>query len=356
MQGRVLEPGDPEWADIIASSPHDFYHLPAYASLCAAHEGGDAVAVVVRDGPHVLLVPLVLRRIPGDALMDAASPYGYGGPIGTRDASPQFRREAFGEAMRLLDARGVVACFIRLHPLLDPDPTPRVGAVVQHGETVSVDLTRSSEDMWRETRADHRTQIRQSLRAGTAARFDATWDRLSSFVRLYRRTMDRVSASRSYYFDDEYFVRLRAALGERLNLGVVEIGGDVVAAALFVEEAGIVQYHLSGSDERFNRLRPNKVMLHGAREWAKARGNRVLHLGGGVGGMHDSLFEFKAGFSPQRHPFHTLRIVIRARDYQRLAAQRGRSVDSGDHLGYFPSYRAASEGPAPAGQPPLESV
>jgi hypothetical protein len=77
------------------------------------------------------------------------------------------------------------------------------------------------------------------------------------------------------------------------------------------------------------------------RRWAKSRGNRVFHLGGGVGGSEDSLFRFKAGFSQQRHPFHTWRMVADETVYRRLVkrweSRHGAEADGLD--GFFPAYR-----------------
>jgi hypothetical protein len=86
------------------------------------------------------------------------------------------------------------------------------------------------------------------------------------------------------------------------------------------------------------------VMLDDARMWARRRGDRVLHLGGGRGGREDSLLAFKGRFSPRRHTFHTGRWVLDPPSYAelverrtRLAAARGLEADD---PGWFPAYRA----------------
>ena len=76
----------------------------------------------------------------------------------------------------------------------------------------------------------------------------------------------------------------------------------MLAAGLFFERQGIVQYHLSGSRRPALRRQPTKLMMDDMVAWAQARGNRVLHLGGGVGGREDSLFHFKAGLLGLAHP------------------------------------------------------
>jgi hypothetical protein len=65
----------------------------------------------------------------------------------------------------------------------------------------------------------------------------------------------------------------------------------------------------------------------------------VFHLGGGKGGRNDSLFEDKAGFSPNRHPFHTWRLVTDREAYRRLVAERRPDADPADMTGTFPPYR-----------------
>ena len=85
----------------------------------------------------------------------------------------------------------------------------------------------------------------------------------------------------------------------------MELEGRIISAGLFAETSGIVQYHLSGTDEGFLAYSPLKTMVDFVRRWAKGRGNRVFHLDSGVGGKGNSLFAFKAGFSRTRHPFYT---------------------------------------------------
>jgi lipid II:glycine glycyltransferase (peptidoglycan interpeptide bridge formation enzyme) len=113
----------------------------------------------------------------------------------------------------------------------------------------------------------------------------------------------------------------------------------IAAAALFVETGGIVQMHLTGHDERHAAHQPMKLLFHHVREWTKGRGDRLLHLGGGRGGEDDSLFHFKAGFSPIHQPFSSLRLVIRPTVYADLVTARDPSLDPADMSGHFPLYR-----------------
>jgi len=109
---------------------------------------------------------------------------------------------------------------------------------------------------------------------------------------------------------------------------------------MFVETCGIVQYHLSGTDERFATHAPTRLLHHFFIRWARERGDRWLHLGGGRGGANDSLMQYKAGFSSGRTPFYTLRVVLDEQAYARSVAARDPSLDASDRSGYFPLYRS----------------
>jgi hypothetical protein len=94
-------------------------------------------------------------------------------------------------------------------------------------------------------------------------------------------------------------------------------------------------------------LSPTRVVDDTARRWAAAAGARVFHLGGGVGGREDSLFQYKAGFSDRRHQFATWQWIVDASVYRQLCERRTHTAetaatDDGDEA-YFPAYRRSPE-------------
>jgi hypothetical protein len=93
IEAELIDAGDPRWTSFLRDARHDFYHLPGYVALCAAQEGGEPQGLYVSDGQRAMLLPLIVRDIPGGGY-DAASPYGYPGPLlrGTDDQG--FLREA----------------------------------------------------------------------------------------------------------------------------------------------------------------------------------------------------------------------------------------------------------------------
>jgi len=250
-----------------------------------------------------------------------------------------FVTAAFARAGEALREANAVSLFVRFHPFLNGALPRGPGTVVDHGQTVGIDLGRSSQEIWRQTRENHRRDIRRAIKDGFIAGLEVDDEALTTFQDLYRDTMSRLGASLYYRFDRFHFQALRAALGERLWVVVVRVDGEPAAAGLFFREAGIVQYHLSGSDARFRGHQPTKLMIHEVARWAQERGDRRFHLGGGIGSADDALLRFKAGFSPERHRFVTFRLILNDAEYQRRVRLKGGSADLDDPSAYFPAYR-----------------
>ncbi|WP_127503265.1 GNAT family N-acetyltransferase [Actinoplanes solisilvae] len=329
----LLSPQDPAWMEALARVRHDIYHTPEYVRLDAGLTGGTPVAFRYAEAGRVLLVPLLLRPVPDTDLQDATSPYGYPGPVGSHDSA--FWSRAAGAMTELLCTQGVVTAFARLHPLLPlhREALAGAGTVVQHGETVSMDLTQTADELWSQTHRSHRNQINKAKRAGVEIVFD-DWDLYSDWIDTYHATMRRVGADEFYFFGHDHFHRLRTALRDHVHLAVAVNGDRVLGGNLFFEYAGLMHTHLqSTSDAPVHYA--DKLLYHEVRLWGRARGNTVYHLGGGVGGSADSLFRYKSQFGSGRHEFHTWRVITDPRSFEKLAG-----VPTPESLtGRFPPYR-----------------
>jgi hypothetical protein len=338
--GRIVEAGDPAWDDTLARVPHDVYHLPGYARVEAEVQQATPVAFLHTGERHRFLLPLLLRPVPGSTGVEALSPYGYPGPVSDSPLDDEtFWREAVQSLRDCLSAARVVTCFVRLHPLLPGrlDALARAGTVVQHGHTVSIDLTVPGDVLWARTRSNHRRNIEQARRSGLQVVVD-DWSRLPEFVEAYHETMRRVRATEQYFFPPAYFESLRKHVPGSVHLAVVDDSGTLAGGGIFLEQDGIVQYHLGATRSVYLPRQPTKLMFDEVRRWAATRGDRALHLGGGVGGRVNPLFHFKAGFSDDRPPFFTWRVVPDPDAYAAALKTVGRELPA-DDSGWFPAYR-----------------
>ncbi|WP_051574334.1 NeuD/PglB/VioB family sugar acetyltransferase [Mycobacterium sp. URHB0044] len=324
VTARLLTADDPWWPRVLAETEHDIYHRPEYA--CAdADTDEQPLAVWLEVAGCGLLVPLLRRPVPGRGdLFDAISPYGYSGALWRRNElpAPEQRREVAGAFLEVLAAESIVTFLMRLHPLLNASTLPlnEFGLLVDHGETVPIDLDGDLTTIRARMRQTHRNEIAQAVRKGVMVEHDPTCKNLDDFIALYDATMHRVGALSAYRFDRAYFEKLREDLSDNCHLFLARTReGELAAASMFFEESGIVQYHLSAMDQAHASTHATKLMIAEAIEWAHARRHRWLHLGGGVGARADGVFKFKAGFSPLRWKFRTLRVIANETQYRELS-------------------------------------
>jgi hypothetical protein len=349
MQLQFLTPGDDRWRAFLEQTPHDFYHLPGYVELTARQENGQGEAVLATAADDFFFLPYVVRSVADLAGQedsrcsgDICSPYGYPGPL-VRGSTVDFLRSAVRQWTATMRERQIASGFFRFHPLFSVPAggLNGCGSLTMHGQTVSMDLTLDEDVIWRSVRRDHQMRIKQLRKKGFQATVEPAARSMDEFISIYQETMDRVGAATYYYFPPAYYEELSAVLGERLWIGSVrQPSGEIVASALFIACGPIVQYHLSGTRTAALALAPTKLLLDHGWRWARARGCRVLHLGGGVGSAEDSLFHFKAGFSDRRHPYHTWQVVFLEDIYEKLTLRRRAMASTPMRPGYFPAYRA----------------
>lgn len=345
-----------EWTDVLAEcAAHDFYHLPGYHALAERRGEGEAQLFVYRDEAGVIALPLLIRALDtvpgleeaGRGWCDANSVYGYAGPIAS-SASPATKTvSGFQTALESsLREMRVASLFSRLHPLLPQrNLVNGLGEYVPTGTTVSIDLTLPLTAQRERMREAHRRSAQKARDEGLVVVEDREKAHLARFVEIYRENMTRVQASDYYFFDQAYFDELFASLGESARLFVALADGKVACGAMFIFSGGIVQYHLGGTATEFLRLGPTKLLMDEVRIAATKEGCTALHLGGGLGGQRDSLFQFKSGFSDRTHEFAVWRWILDAEKYDALSQARARwSEREGKILAggeYFPLYRAS---------------
>ncbi len=355
-QPQLIEATDVAWDRWIESAAHDVYHTAAYHRVAEFVGDGTPQLLVFGTPDRFIAWPYLLQGISGSSALvggpahDVTSTYGYSGPIGVGcEQDEAFLAEAWRSFCAAWSEQHVVSVFTRFHPILEnhrlfsgaPGSGPSLGGslgVVLTGETVSIDVTRSDSDILSDYPRNFRQEIAQSRRRGLETTVDANWVHLDTFVDLYTETMRRNHAHSSYFLGRDYFDRLIAELGEDVILFVGTVGSDIAAACLFMSHHGTLHPHLAGTSTQFLSMSPLKVMWDDVRRWAATRGDRTIHLGGGRGGSNDSLFAFKARFSPRRHAFYTGRWILDARRYDLLSGRAEQSTNP--DAGYFPPYRA----------------
>jgi len=336
--GKVRVVPAVEWDQLVRSlGGLDSYTRLAYHRVSVLLEPTVAVPVLLHyDGDDGgLALPLLLRPLPDGSGWDATSPYGYGGPVARSERAAEGFGAAFDTWAR---ANGVVATFLRLHPLLgNARLVPHTAELIPLGWTVAWDVT-AGRDLFALMHAHHRRAARRADRAGLDVRVVARPTDLTEFSELYRLTMLRRGADPFYFFATEYWDALRAE-GEELGLLLVEgrlPDGELAAALLCFSQGPWLHYHLGATSDAARTIGASNRCFQAVAEWAQSRGMTRFHLGGGLGSDSAStLFVFKQRFDPgtEPQPFHVAKFVHDRDRYERLAG-----TDS--TAGFFPPWRA----------------
>jgi hypothetical protein len=329
----LVEVAPEEWDDLLADlGLTDVYFRRAYLESAALLGQG---APVFLHRPDAGVVFPVLVREAGDGYRDVGTPMGYGGPLTSDEEAPL--AGFFDAYERWCAERGVVATFARFHPVLANQELARGRWVVEPiGHSIGWRIEgRDPEEIFAGLDAHHRRVVRKAQRAGVEVVTAIAAEELGGFVDLYRETMRRRDASTFYFFPDEYWLHLANELGDALLRFDAYEDGELAASIICLASPPLLHYHLGASSERGQSLGANHVLFHETATWAAAQGFSLFHLGGGVGGFEDSLYEFKRRFDPEGRLLAALGKAVHDRDaYLRLSGS-----SEVDYEGYFPAYR-----------------
>lgn len=345
MTSFMIDTHSPKWQGALRNLGHDVYHLPEYFDISSKLEGGSPLAFLGMKKSSVLFVPFLVKKLPTEFSgcvigQDATSPYGYASPLLSECDRPEEYGSLLTEMLLHFQSLGLVSVFLRLHPLFKYplDLLSQIGTLVNHGQTVYIDLTNPEEGIISNFCKNHKRGINKLKRDGYTVVIDE-WSYYNKFIYLYRETMERVGATRFYFFGNDYFKQLKNSLQERLHLlTVLSKDKQVAAGGLFTGVNGIVQYHLGATSSSFLNAAPSKLMFLYAILWSKKNGFKKIHLGGGLGAGNDALFQFKRGFSNSLADFYTWRIIVDKTKYNLLVNLHNRISDKKQY-GFFPIYR-----------------
>nr|WP_257227809.1 GNAT family N-acetyltransferase [Acinetobacter sp. YH12075] len=231
---------------------------------------------------------------------------------------------------------------MRLHPLLN-NKVKESEFVFGNGVTLATKLSSSYPDLYNKYSSGHKYDLKKSKKNGNISIVDdVDFIFFDNFIEIYLETMRYLQATDFYFFDREYFYRMKGLLADKLKLVVVKCNEQVIGASLFMLDNGIIQYHLSGTTIDGKKYQPSKLILDYMIDWGISQDYNFLHLGGGVGGQQDALYKFKKGFSADEYSFYTVRLIINSTVYRQLCLDLNFTDAEIDNISnFFPLYRKA---------------
>jgi hypothetical protein len=259
--------------------------------------------------------------------VDVVTPYGYGGPLGT--PAPDFA-DAYAAWCA---ERGVVSSFVLFHPLYrNGEGADALGFRTSRlGGSVAWPL--GAPDLIAGMHKHHRRLVRRALADGCEIAVTRDPPDLAAFVEAYEATMRRAGADPFYFFPPAYW----EAVGRDVPLVRVDVhrAGELLASVLGMGDPPWLHYHLGASTDAGRGSGASHVALYGLASWGREHGYELLHLGGGVGGRADSLFEYKRRFAPEG----VVDVVMGKAVHDLPAYLALTGADAVDWDAFFPAYR-----------------
>jgi hypothetical protein len=337
---EVLEVNDERWSEIISkANVYDFHHTQCFHKI--EKNNDTALLCVLFFDEDFIAFPILVREIHNTDYFDCTSVYGYGGPISSCSfdvISDQQISYFQNKMITFFKKSRIISVFSRLHPLIQSEKIfSGFGNIIKLNKIVAIDLSLSLPDQRVQYRKSNKHGVNKLRRIGFSV-VEAEGDiEIDAFLQIYKETMERVNASDNYFFNKKYFYNFLKNNCFKNKLLLVKKEGEIVAGGIFTFTNNIMQYHLSGTKQKYLREAPMQLLLDEARLIGTELGFNFFNLGGGLGGSdNDSLFDFKAGFSKLRFQYCVWQFISDKKKYDELVIENNSSGDNS----FFPQYRS----------------
>ncbi|MGF1834830.1 GNAT family N-acetyltransferase [Photobacterium sanguinicancri] len=301
------------WKSELEDAYYDWYHTWDYHYLESEKSKSTPYLFIYEHGGAKIALPLLLNEI-NEKYSDFNSVYGYPGFIvygdGTEDLIPGFIEELKLWCFK----NNIVSVFTRLNSLV-----LNYKEIEPIGETVVINLERTKDLQRARYRKNNRNLINKLKNSGYSCSWDNSSQSLYDFMDIYNQTMTSLGAAESYYFSEVYFKSLLKSSDFHTRIYNCYFNGVTVCSGIFIFCNDIVQYHLSGTLSEYKHAAPNRLMLDTVRNDATDECYKLFHLGGGIGGRRDGLFDFKYSFSKEAIDFQVLKIITNKEQYSNLS-------------------------------------
>lgn len=330
---------------------HELFHTWYYYSL---NTEGEPLLFVYETDDLFIALPVIKRKIENSSFCDMTSAYGYCGPFSNIDLAqlpPKVANHFKTAFTNFMNTQNAVCIFARLHPFINQQQIlQNIGGLQPNGSTLYIDLTESAEEQRDKYDKRLARQIRKLREKGYIIKELDTAADVTSFTQMYWENMKRLNASAHYYFDEQYFTNiLNADCFENKLIGIYN-GDELICGALLLISGEIIRNHLSATSPFYLKESPSKLLTDEISVIGRRLGKKFFHLGGGLRGKEDSLFEFKSHFSKLQLTDWIWCYISDDAAYNSLVLSRGNEVE--EQQNYFPLYRK----PVNKTQPYISSI
>lgn len=332
------------WIKIVETfKNNDVYYYPEYVDAYKKNGDGEPILIHFKNETFEAINVVIKRdlsmieslkgRIQIGSLFDFTTPYGYGGILFNKRCSSNEKLVFFNEYFEFCKQSSIVTEFVRFNPILKNHMSLQKFIPLIHlGSTISIE-TVNLKQIWENFSSKNRNTIRKSLKNGVEVFWGNSKELQKIFVKMYIETMNKDNADSYYYFSDQYFESLFTEMKYKMKFFYAVYQEKIVSISIILFHRKKIHYHLSASDVEYRNVAPTNMLLFELSKYAYINGYDEIHLGGGLGGKTDGLYNFKKSFNRNKDNSYVVgKLIFNSELYGELI--KGIEMDS-----YFPLYR-----------------
>lgn len=298
----------------------------------------------------VILMPFYLRSINLNGnetgFFDVISPYGYSGPLFDNDLDKSILVRFWSKIDSWYIEKNVITEFVRFS--LIQNHNHYSGEVVHALRNVRGRILPEEKEQWDNFKPKVRNNYRKAIQNGLKFRLyhkDIKDSLISDFYDIYISTMQRNTATKSYYYDVEHFKKLVQNNPKNCALVMVSLNESNVSTELVLLSDRTIYSFLGGTKAEYFKTRPNDFLKTEVMNWGRKNGFQYYVLGGGRKD-DDSLYAYKKTFFPKDDDvnYYTGRKILNSEVYSSLIKKSNEVLQveakkNDKHIDFFPLYR-----------------
>ena len=265
----------------------DIYYIPEYAEACEFSDDAEVEYCVYKDLIYVYLKKKYYFE--GELCYDLITLYGYSGyyyeKIETfREFLALFREQA--------KKRNYVTEVVRQNPYLNL-VIDNYDVIVSR-TTFGINLKKyiSFDEYLKNTSKDNKRGYNIACKNNLKFEIlDFNEDTLKQFIEVYNFTMNKLNATKYYYFNKGYYDGLLKTK-DNILLATIKKDDKIISSSIIFKYGDYLHYHIGGSFLEDRNIRPNNFLHCNIIQYGIENNYSMYHLGGGLKD-NDSLYTFK---------------------------------------------------------------
>lgn len=313
------------WNSVISEVPTNSYYDFDYAFAMHKASGKIINLLCIKNlNNDSCLLLTYIKRTKDERVYDIYSPYGFGGV----ELIGGDLQEIISAFYKWLNKENIITLFGLSFPTVNNSEI----AFNDHKTTIEIDLEKGIENFWSEMDYNHKYEINKTQKK--SAKFQLIFnldDRIDEFTKLYEESLERVSASSTYYFGFDAIEHLINSKITR-SIGVLE-NDELVAAIVFLVKNGRADYFINAASSKgrsYTRFLIWKLINNINEKDSVKR----LNLGGGVDDF-DNLFRFKKKFGGEEKTIKAVKLVVNETKYKQKCEEYSQEQTNNS---FFPPY------------------